>query len=217
MPNKKGHRRFGSVRKLVSGRYQARYLGADGLMRAAPTTFATERQAEKWLTVVESDIIRGEWHPPEAGEVELGPYGERWIAERKLAPRTRELYEDLFRLYIRPYLGALTLDVLRSQTIRSWRKRLLDAGKSEPQAVKAYCLLRAILNTATKEDGIIRQNPCRIKGYDSYHTPERPIATAAQILRLADAMPPRFRGLGPRRRVYWAAVGRVGGASSLRR
>ena len=105
------------------------------------------------------------------------------------------MYEDLFRLYIRPYLGALTLDVLRSQTIRTWRKRLLDAGKSEPQAVKAYCLLRAILNTAAKEDGIIRQNPCRIKGYDSYHTPERPIATVAQNLRLADAMPPRFRAL----------------------
>jgi integrase len=27
MANKKGHRRFGNVRKLASGRFQARYLG----------------------------------------------------------------------------------------------------------------------------------------------------------------------------------------------
>jgi hypothetical protein len=35
MANKKGHRRFGNVRKLASGRFQARYLGPDGLMRTA--------------------------------------------------------------------------------------------------------------------------------------------------------------------------------------
>ena len=30
MANKEGHRRFGSLRKLPSGRYQARYPGPDG-------------------------------------------------------------------------------------------------------------------------------------------------------------------------------------------
>ena len=65
----------------------------------------------------------------------------------------------------------------------------------EPQAVKAYALLRAILNTAVREDEIIRQNPCRIKGYDLYHTPERPTATIAEVYALANAMPARFSAL----------------------
>ena len=186
---------FGNVRKRASGRFQARYVGPDGIERTAPTTFETERQAEKWLTVVESEIIKGAWVPPEAGEVELGEYGEQWIAERKLAPRTRELYEDHFRLHIRPHLGKLMLGAIKPATIRTWRKRLLDGGGTEPQAVKAYCLLRAILNTAVKDDGIIRENPCRIRGYDRYHTPERPVATVEQVYRLADEMPPRFRAL----------------------
>jgi integrase len=193
--NKGRRRRFGNTRKLPSERYQARYLGPDGIERRARQTFDTERLAEKWLTLMESEIIRGEWRPPEAAEVALNEYGVRWIAERKLAPRTRELYEDLFRLHIGPHLGGLVLDVIKPQTIRSWRKRLLDAGTTEPQAVKAYCLLRAILNTAIKEDGIIRDNPCRIKGFDRYHTPERPIASMAQVYRLAEAMPHRFRAL----------------------
>jgi excisionase family DNA binding protein len=193
--SKKGRRRFGNVRKLPSGRYRARYLGPDGIERKAPHTFETERQAGQWLIVMESEIIKGAWSPPEAGEVELGEYAPRWIAERKLAPRTRELYEDLFRLWISPHLAHLTLDSIKPQTIRTWRKRLLDSGTTEPQAVKAYCLLRAILNTAVKEDVLIRDNPCRIKGYDRYHTPERPVATIEQVYRLADLLPARFRAL----------------------
>jgi integrase len=165
------------------------------LERKAPHTFETERQAAKWLTVVESEIIKGEWVAPEASEIRLGPYGEKWIAERKLRPRTREYYEDLFRLHIRPYLGDLALGAIKPATIRSWRSRLLDGGTTEPQAVKAYALLRAILNTAVKEDEILRQNPCRIPGYDRYHTPERPVASVAQVFALADAMPARFAAL----------------------
>ncbi|KAB1142477.1 tyrosine-type recombinase/integrase [Micromonospora sp. AMSO12t] len=195
MAASKGRRRFGNVRRLPSGRYQARYLGPDGLERKAPHTFETERQAAKWLTVVESEIIKGEWTAPEAGEVKLDAYGRKWIAERKLQPRTRENYEDLFRLHIRPHLGALALGAIKPQTIRTWRRTLLDGGTTEPQAVKAYSLLRAILNTAVKEDELIRQNPCRIPGYDRYHTPERPVATVAQVLALAERMPPRFAAL----------------------
>jgi integrase len=195
MANGKGRRRFGNVRKLPSGRFQARYVGPDGIERTAPSTFATERQADKWLTVVESEIIKGEWAAPEAGEIELAAYAEKWIAQRRLAPRTRELYEDLFRLNIRPYLGALTLAAIKPATIRAWRKRLLDDGRPEPQAVKAYCLLRAIFTTAVKEDEIVPKNPCRVKGYDTYHTPERPTATVAQVHALAKALPPRFSAL----------------------
>lgn len=40
-------RRFGSVRKLPSGRFQARYRGPDGLMRTADATFATQTDADR--------------------------------------------------------------------------------------------------------------------------------------------------------------------------
>lgn len=51
MGNSKGHRRrFGSVRQLASGQWQARYRGPDGLMRPADKTFPTKGEAEQWLT-----------------------------------------------------------------------------------------------------------------------------------------------------------------------
>ncbi len=50
MANSKGTKaRFGSIRALPSGRYQARYTGPDGLLHKAPFTFDTKGDAETWL------------------------------------------------------------------------------------------------------------------------------------------------------------------------
>jgi hypothetical protein len=74
------------------------------------------------------------------------------VAERPLQPRTRELYESQLRNHIDPYLGAKTLDKLTPQAVRSWRQQLLNEGRSVTVAAKSYRLLRAVLNTALKED-----------------------------------------------------------------
>ncbi|HSV65616.1 MAG TPA: tyrosine-type recombinase/integrase [Mycobacteriales bacterium] len=195
MPNRKGHRRFGNVRKRQSGRYQARYQGPDGLMRSAPRTFATKAEAERWLTLLESEIIRGDWQPPEPGQAVLAEYAERWIRERKLEPRSRELYAGLLKNHLVPELGRLALDRISPEVVRRWRSHLLASGTSATTAAKAYRLLRAIMNTAVREDRIVRDNPCRMKGYDHEPTPERPTASVEQVFRLAECVPARFRAL----------------------
>jgi hypothetical protein len=52
-------RRFGSIRKRASGRYQVRYPGPDGLPRTAPDTFARKSEAERYLTLIEGQLLRG--------------------------------------------------------------------------------------------------------------------------------------------------------------
>jgi hypothetical protein len=48
--NNRGSRaRFGNIRRLPSGRYQARYVGPDGITHKAHTTFDTIGDAEAWL------------------------------------------------------------------------------------------------------------------------------------------------------------------------
>ncbi len=70
MPNAKGRRRkFGSIRRLPSGRYQVRYPGPDGVVRPADDTFATKGDAENWLTLKEAEILDGDWIDPDAGEI----------------------------------------------------------------------------------------------------------------------------------------------------
>jgi integrase len=78
--------------------------------------------------------------------------------------------------------------------VRRWRKKLLDSGVSEVTAAKAYRLLRAVFNTAL-DDGLIRRNPCRIKGAGNEHSPERPVLTVTQVYALADAVGLRYRTL----------------------
>jgi len=75
MPNSRGRRRrFGSIRKLPSGRYQARYPGPDGVIRPADDTFATKTDADNWLTVKEAEILDGDWIDPDASEVLISDY-----------------------------------------------------------------------------------------------------------------------------------------------
>ncbi|WP_214371306.1 tyrosine-type recombinase/integrase [Pseudonocardia sp. H11422] len=194
MANRKGRRRFGWVRKLPSGRFQARYLGPDGRRRVAPETFERKGDAGQWLSTVESDMLRGEWTDPLLGRVRFGEYGERWIAEHPLGARTREEYQSLWRHHVAPFLGHVELAELSTGTIRTWRATLLREGRSEDRTAKAYRLVRAILTTAV-DDGRIKRNPCRIKGAGEHRTAERPTATVTQVYALANRMPGRYRVL----------------------
>ncbi|GAB3064593.1 hypothetical protein [Sediminivirga luteola] len=61
---------WGSLRKLPSGRWQARYPAPDGQMHSArteddkPLTFLTKTDARTWLASVHTKIAQGEWEPP---------------------------------------------------------------------------------------------------------------------------------------------------------
>jgi hypothetical protein len=78
--------------------------------------------------------------------------------------------------------------------VRRWRKNLLDAQVSAVTLAKAYRLLKAIFNTAV-DDGLIRRNPCRIKGAGQEKSPERPVLSIPQVYALADAVGDRYRAL----------------------
>jgi integrase len=105
-----------------------------------------------------------------------------------------QFYDGLVRLHLSPTFGALMLQDITEPQVRRWRKSLLDAGVGEVTVAKAYRLFKAIMNTAV-DDGLIRRNPCRIKGAGQEKSPERPVLTIRQVFDLADAIGPRFRAL----------------------
>ena len=144
---------WGSVRKLPSGKFQARYC-IDYVWHTAPATFRTKKEADSFLAGMRADLDRGVWLDPGAGKVSLADYSARWIRERpQLRPRTVELYEGLLRNHINPALGATQLNQLTSARVREWRATMLRAGKPGATAVaKCYRLLHAIFNTAVEDD-----------------------------------------------------------------
>ncbi|WP_206336593.1 tyrosine-type recombinase/integrase [Streptomyces violaceoruber] len=193
MANKKGKRRtFGAVRKLPSGRYQARYPGPNGVMRPAPDTFTTSRDADDWLAEKRTEIRRGDWQDPDAGAVDFREYALLWVKERRLSQTTEELYHRLLRLHILPAFEGLDLDQITAPRVRSWRSERLDTTGADTTVAKSYRLLKAILETAV-EDELIRRNPCRIRGAGKETAAERPVATVDQVDALADVLGPRWR------------------------
>ncbi len=185
--NRPGHRRFGNVRRLPSGRYQASYLGPDGLRKYAPETFERKGDAERFLALVETQLGSGDRANPARAKVRLGDYARVWITERPgLRPRTTDLYRWLLAKHIDPYLGPVEVGKISTQLVREWRAALLAAGVSPTVAAKAYRLLRAVLMTAVEEDKIIARNPCRIRGAGSEHAAERPVLTVGQVFDLAE-------------------------------
>jgi integrase len=188
-------RRFGRVRRLPSGRWQARYAGPDGIDRAADETFGSKGDAEIWLTLKEAEIRNGDWINPDDGKIAFADYARTWIDERPgLRPKTVELYRYLLRRHLSPIFGKMPIADIRPSHVRHWRKQLLDAGASAVTVAKAYRLLKAVLNTAL-DDGVIRRNPCRIKGAGQEESPERPTLTITQVYALAEAVHQRYRAL----------------------
>lgn len=89
---------------------------------------------------------------------------------------------------------------IREPDVRRWRKERLDSGQAAsppfgPVTVaKAYLLLHSILATAV-DDGLIRRNPCRIKGARREDSPERPVVPLPILVDLLDHVPVRYRAL----------------------
>lgn len=200
--NGKGRRRrFGAIRRLPSGRYQARYPGPDGVMRPAPETFATIADADDWLAEKQTEIRRGDWRDPEAGSVNFKVYAEKWVEERELSVLSEDLYRYLLKDHVLPAFGDSDLDEITAPLVREWRAERLRTTKAKTTIAKAYRLLKSIMETAVDDD-LVKRNPCRIKGAGKERAAERRIATVAQVDVLADNIGPRWRLM-----VYLGAYG----------
>jgi integrase len=216
----KNHRGWGWIRKRASGRYQASYIGPDGKRHFAPVTFQTKMKAEAWLArerqdidnaraaVLSAAVLSGgtpqlEWMSPEQrqeavteaflGQKTLNEYGQEWIAQRTLAPRTRIDYQRILNHDISPKLGRVMVGNLRPATIRSWYSSL-DPAKQKTRA-NAYGLLNSILKTAVADE-LLAVNPCMIQGGTVVKGRREPrVPTVAEMAIIADKIEPKFRAL----------------------
>lgn len=174
-----GKRSFGSIRKLPSGRFQARYTGPAGEVVAAPTTFTARIDAEAWLAAERRHVEDPEgWRAPKQRLEEarrkaeadqrprLSVYAEQWIASRRnsrgepLRPLTRDKYRSSLRVHILPTFGDAPLNEITKAGVRAW----LDDLEAGPAArAHAYSTLRTILQSAVDDD-LLERNPAQVRG-----------------------------------------------------
>jgi hypothetical protein len=188
-------RRFGSVRRLPSGRWQVRYRTSDGRQHTAPETFATKTDTTRHLAQVETDLSRGQWSDPRLGRMAFAAWATRWEATTvNLRANTRATYRNLLYRYLLPTFGPMPLADLDAMAVRTWLAKLEREGVGASTRAKAYRLLSRILGTAI-ESGYLTRNPCTIRGAAAEPAPEMRFATVAEVAALANAIPRRFRAL----------------------
>ncbi|MBV8160225.1 MAG: tyrosine-type recombinase/integrase family protein [Acidimicrobiia bacterium] len=187
--------RFGSVRKLASGRYQVRYRDLAGREHTATRTFATKTDAGRFLSNIETDLQRGNWRDPRLGRVTLAAWSTEWMTTTtNLRPSTRDLYGYLLRKHVLPRLGDAAIAQITPLDMRAWLAELHATDLSPNTVAKAYRLLARIMGAAV-ESGLIVSTPCVVKGAGAEHPAEMRFATVDQVTDLADAVGPRYRAL----------------------
>ncbi len=114
-----GKRHFGNVRQLPSGRWQARYTGANEVVHKAPETFANRADAQAWLDQI------------------YDPVTPRSYRDEVIAALARVLHAAVDDYYDRPPGG---YDVLPDEDRRPWlaaaehaveatADRIIEAGR----------------------------------------------------------------------------------------
>jgi integrase len=202
-PRRRASRRsFGSVTKLPSGNWRARYADPShtGMARApwvnAPTTFLTKGDAAAWLAAREAEIVEYRWrpappHPPEARE-SFAAYSARWLSTRELKPSTVREYTRMMKVLVATF-GGTALDEITSADVRAWYAHL-DPAKKTARA-HLYALLRNVLGTAVDEE-LIEVNPCHIRSAGVTRRARRiEPATLAELSNLITELPDRYRAL----------------------
>ncbi len=178
-------RTFGNVRRLPSGRVQARYrVGLEWVN--APETFATTRAADDWLAGVQVELSKGTWRDPRhAADVTVEQLVEDYIAarvadpDRPLSPDTASTYRASLRRRIDGTpLGRARADLATVAQVRAW---YADAAlTSLAEAKKAYRLLSAAYGRAVDDD-LLTATPCRVKGASSPVPARRRVAGVAEL------------------------------------
>ncbi|MFD7551006.1 tyrosine-type recombinase/integrase [Streptomyces sp. NPDC059816] len=159
-------------------------------------SFDVLNDAKTWLATAQTDVRRQEFIDPRDGDLSVKDYiSVHWWPSQSGDPSTIERIEQRVRRHILPHLGALPLNAVGTDVLRSWKKRLeQDLGPTSIRLV--WATLSSVLQAAV-EDRRLARNPCRAKTV-------RPPAAAPgrleawpqeHVLAVRAALPDRYRVL----------------------
>ena len=210
---RRGRSPFGTVERMRSGRFQARFVCPLNNRRyTAPTTFDTRQAADAFL-VKERLLIENDpdgWVPPKermarkdaaiaaraAGAETFSSFATRWLPmhsatrDRDLKPRTVAYYERLVKLLLTEF-GDTPLTAFDRRMVTSWYGGFERGHPTQRR--QAYQVLKMVMDAAVREE-IITSNPCQVELVGSSKAATRVVpATLDQLDILVQGMPERQR------------------------
>lgn len=173
--------------------WEAVYRDPDGRQRTR--TFARKIDAQRFLTTVEADLLRGTFVDPSAGKVTFREFSEGWLAAQAVDAKTLEGVASRLRAHLVPAFGDLELRAIRPSTVQAWL-----GGASRDLSPGYVRLLLSSLSSvlgAAVDDGLIVGNPCRARSVKAPSVPPGRVVpwTVEQVRGVVEAHPARYQTL----------------------
>jgi integrase len=125
---------------------------------------STRKEVQEQLTKALANIQIG--LPPVSDKQSVGDYLGWWlenVAKSTVRPSTWTSYEELVRLHLRPAFEKVGLSKLGAQHVRTFLNERLTSGLSTRRVQYLHAVLRAALNTAVKDQLLVRNVAAIIK------------------------------------------------------
>lgn len=198
-----------SITKMTGARgptYRVNYRDPEGKQRSK--TFKKKADADRFKNEVATDVARGMYRDPKAGQVTFKAYAEEWRSLRVVSYSTKEIERNQLERHIYPHIGNVRLEALTPTRVQALVKQLeqtparpqTKAAKSDGPAAmpmlkpKSIHLIMAtvkqVLNAAVADNRIAR-NP--MVGNNVVRLPrieprQVEVWTAEQVIAVRDNM-----------------------------
>lgn len=160
--------------------------------RQRSKSFARKIDAERFLSTVEADMLRGAYVDPRAGQETLSAFADRWMEAQVWRQSTRDTATSHLKNHIGPGLGARPLATIRRTDVQGFVSSLEAKGLA-PRTIEAiYRRLVSILEAAVHDRVIVQSPAVKIQ------LPKIERTAASQVValdlddvyRIADEAPP---------------------------
>lgn len=172
--------------------WQARWRDPDGRQRKK--TFPRRTDADKFLTALRAEMLRGAYIDPDAGRVSVGEYAGTWVAGRPHRASTAEHQARLIRNHVAPTpLGSMRLSAVRASHVQAWasdRSRVL-----QPSTTKVLVGLVRSVFAAAVVDRVIGVSPVQRIVLPRHEAARVVPLSVEQVRALAEHVPPRCRAM----------------------
>lgn len=188
-------RGWGHLRKLPSGRFQAKYVGPDGVEVKAPSTFATKIDAEGWLADERRRIDNGTWISPEeeerqqqANSTTVSDYFTYWLPREGRRRGTQRTYQSIFDTRVKEYLGDKPLSQVSAKDVREWVEAMRQDFPTPPRNAQTYRTMATMFKSAVAEE-LIPASPFVVEGVRSPKPKHKTPLTNEELTAIIQALP----------------------------
>lgn len=172
--------------------WQARWRDPDGRQRKK--TLPRKQDAERFLTALRAEMLRGAYIDPDAGRVLVADYALQWVEGRPHRPSTAEHQRRLVRNHVAATaLGRMRMSTVRASDVQAWasgRARVL-----QPSTTRVVVQLVRSVFAAAVVDRMIGVSPVQRITLPRHEAPRVVPLSVTQVRDLADHVPARCRAM----------------------